>query len=313
MALAPRRRDGLAAGVTTPRHLWTLFEHVHAVTYFSLESAQAAEEAGYLGFWAGYVAQRAAPLGPVGPDVVTASFFGFSPSRVERVLPHAWEHAAPERALAARLAGVDRTLDRIWGAAVTGSREVAETADLLWEAAQACDTAGRVLAAANRVLPRPPQPHLALWQATTTLREHRGDGHTAALVAEGLGPVEAMLLPVAAGEADGEGLRRGRAWPDEAWDEARARLAERGWLSGTGLTDLGLTDEGRSARAAIEARTDRAARAPWDALGPERTARAAALLRPLVDRVVAADLVPELNPIGLPRPTSAPGPGPTGG
>ena len=38
---------------------------------------------------------------------------------------------------------------------------------------------GRPLFAANRDVDAPPDPVAALWQAATTLREHRGDGHVA--------------------------------------------------------------------------------------------------------------------------------------
>ena len=46
------------------RRLWKAAETVHAVTYFSEESMAAARDLGYRGFWMGYFAFRAAPLGP---------------------------------------------------------------------------------------------------------------------------------------------------------------------------------------------------------------------------------------------------------
>lgn len=282
----------------SPRRLWSRYERIHAVTYFADEAATEASRAGYRGFWMGYFAQRAAPLGASGPAVVTACFFGFHRSRVERALPDAWSFAGPERALAARLDGADRTLRRLWGDALIASRAVHEAAGLLWSAAQAADTAGRVLGAANQALSRPDPAHLALWQATTTLREHRGDGHLAALVAAGLGPLEAASIKVAAGEADGAGLRRGRGWPDEAWTTAQASLVDRGLLGATGA----LSDRGRHVHEDIERRTDAAAAAPWSALGPARTERVCELLDLLVAPIVTADVVPALNPIGVPLP-----------
>ncbi len=36
-----------------------------------------------------------------------------------------------------------------------------------------------------------------LWQAATVPREHRGDGHLAALLTAGLDPVEALASPAA--------------------------------------------------------------------------------------------------------------------
>ena len=123
----------------SPRHLWSRFERIHAVTYFADEAAAAATDAGYRGFWMGYFAQRAAPLGPVGPAVVTASFFGFHPGRVGRALPDAWAFAGPDRALECRLDGVDRSLRRLWGDRLIASDELRTAADLLWAAAQAAE------------------------------------------------------------------------------------------------------------------------------------------------------------------------------
>jgi len=287
--------------LTTARTLWSQYERIHAVTYFADEAAAAATATGYRGFWMGYFAQRAAPLGPVGPGVVTPCFYGFHRSRVERALPDAWAYAGPEAALAARLRGVDDTLRRLWGDRMVSSAQVEEAADLLWEAAQAAEVAGRVLGAANQALPRPEEPHLALWQATTTLREHRGDGHVATLVAFDVGPVEAALVKIGAGETDGASLRRGRGWPDEDWQAAEERLIDRGWLDGTGA----LSVAGKSAHREIEARTDAAAASPWQVLGPVRTSRVAELLTPLLVPILAAGLVPAHNPIGVPMPDAA--------
>ena len=63
----------------------------------------------------GYFAGRAAPLGAVGPDVVEAVFYNFSPSRVARALPDAWTFAPPSVALNARLVGSVAALERSAG------------------------------------------------------------------------------------------------------------------------------------------------------------------------------------------------------
>ena len=81
------------------RRMWLVGEPLHAVTYFAAESFAAWEAAGLHGFWRGYFATRAAPFGAVGPEVVTASFFNFAPSMVERALPSVWTMATPEDAL----------------------------------------------------------------------------------------------------------------------------------------------------------------------------------------------------------------------
>ena len=92
-----------AAGAA--RRMWTLLEPVHVVTYFTAEARAGFEQAGLRGFWRGYFAGRAAPLGPVGPALVTASFYNFAPAMVARALPGVWDLITPEDALAVRSAG----------------------------------------------------------------------------------------------------------------------------------------------------------------------------------------------------------------
>src|SRR5246127_173706 len=84
------------------RRLYDRFEPVHAVTYFAPEARAALDNLGYRGFWMGYFAARSAPLGQVAPEVVTAVFYNFAPSRVAKALPAAWEIAGPRLALRAR-------------------------------------------------------------------------------------------------------------------------------------------------------------------------------------------------------------------
>ena len=81
------------------RFMWTLFEPIHDVTYFSPQARAAFEAAGLRGFWRGYFAGRAAPLGPVPAAPVVAAFFSFAPHMVARALPDVWSRATPERTL----------------------------------------------------------------------------------------------------------------------------------------------------------------------------------------------------------------------
>ena len=78
------------------RQMWGLFEPVHTVTYFAPEALSAFEGAGLRGFWRGYFAGRAAPLGVIGAAPVTAAFFSFAPPMVARALPAVWELIAPD-------------------------------------------------------------------------------------------------------------------------------------------------------------------------------------------------------------------------
>src|SRR6266571_4394705 len=111
MEATPEMDDATAAA----RRMWRLFEPVHTVTYFAAEALDAFTGAGLRGFWRGYFAGRAAPLGPVGAAPVTASFFNFAPPMVARALPGVWELITPQDALAVRSAGAVAALRRLAG------------------------------------------------------------------------------------------------------------------------------------------------------------------------------------------------------
>src|SRR5688500_13849251 len=166
----------------------------------------------------GYFGMRAAPLGAASPELVTAVFYNFAPRMVSRALPDAWSVASPAAYLQVRLEGVDLALRRLLGDVSTP--EIVEAAALAREAALAVDVAGRPLAAANRALPWPVEPHLALWHACTILREARGDGHVAALVAHGVGPCQALALYAREHSLDPAYMRAARGWTVEEWSLA---------------------------------------------------------------------------------------------
>jgi hypothetical protein len=282
----------------TARRLWALGEPFHALSYFADEVRAAGEAVGLTGFWNGYFAFRAGPLGAVGADVVTATFYNFAPSFVAQRVPAVWETVTPAAALAARLTGIDGAVRRILGDDWPSSAEAEEAAGLARIAAEAVEPAGRPLAAANAGLPWPDAAHLVLWQALTTLREHRGDGHNAALLLRTVGGAGAHVLASAAGRTDREWLMRVRGWDEEAWAVAVAELADRGWLD----ADESLTAEGTAMVAVLEADTDRLALDPWRALGDTRCDRLAELLAPIRRAIVAGGSWPANNPIGAPEP-----------
>src|SRR4051812_28812783 len=147
------------------RRLWAVGEPYHALLYFSAECLGASTDIGLHGFWNGYFAARAAPLGAVGPEVVTATFYNFAPGFVARRVPGVWTATTPGAALQARLDGVHRAVRRVLGEQWRESAGAAEPAALVARAAAAVDISGRPLAAANRGLPVPAEPHLALWQS----------------------------------------------------------------------------------------------------------------------------------------------------
>jgi hypothetical protein len=279
------------------RRMWPAFETYHAHVYFVPEAAQAYRELGLKGGWMGYFASRSAALGPASAGLVTAVFFNFHPAMVARALPDAWALASPGEVLAARLRTADTALRRLIPEHV-GSAEEAEAAALAREAAEAPAVAGRPLFGALRSLPWPEEPHLQLWHACTLLREHRGDGHVAALTAAGLDGCEAHVTLTAGGTVPRPTLQENRKWSDEDWVAAEDRLRQRGWLDAGG----GLTDAGRAGRAEVESRTDALAEEPWRALGPERAARLLELLTPMARAINAAGGVPVPNPVGVPAP-----------
>ncbi|WP_327325425.1 hypothetical protein OG735_25195 [Streptomyces sp. NBC_01210] len=276
--------------------IWQLLECAHAPVYFAPETGPVYTDAGsgLKGFWMGYFASRAAALGAVPPEVVTAAFYNFAPARVARALPDAWDRCAPEMVLAARLEVADRSLRRLLGE-LADTPQVAEAADLACRAVESLPAAGRVLFSAHAALPVPEQPHLALWWAATALREFRGDGHVAALVTAGVDGCEANVITVALGLAPPE-QRLNRGWAEAEWQAAEARLRDRGVLAPDGT----LTAQGRRERDELEATTDRLARPLTEALEVDGVARLADCLRPLARRIVEAGGVPFPNAMGLP-------------
>lgn len=280
------------------RRLWELIEPIHAVTYFSAACQDAMTEVGMKGFWMGYFAARSAPFGAAAPALVEATFYNFSPTLVRRALPDAWARATPADVLTARSA-----------AAAIALRQLAPEADeyarralpLLESAAGAARCDGRPLAAANQALAAAADPVERLWQATTTLREHRGDGHVAALVAADLSGLEAhvLLSATVVGAATPERLQQARGWTPDQWDVAVDALRSRGLLDDGGAA----TAEGHLLRVGVEASTDDIAWQPYrDGLTDTGLDLLRTVLRPLATVVRQSGLIPFPNPIGLPDP-----------
>jgi hypothetical protein len=283
--------------MTRSRALWELFEPYHALTYFAPEARQAFEDVGLRGFWRGYFAGRAAPLGPVGAGVVTACFYGFHPAFVARALPAIWTTAGPDSGLTARLTGIDRAVHRLYPD-LLGSPVFAETSQLLRHSLEACQVAGRPLFSSNMDVEWPGEPHLALWHATTLAREHRGDGHVAALTANGVGPCEAHVLRLAADGSPLDTIQPYRGWSADDWAASIEQLRIRQWLDATG----NLTPRGRAVREEVEAATDRLASEPLAYLSEADHERLVAGLRLVTGRLVDAGEIPYPNPIGVPQP-----------
>jgi hypothetical protein len=273
------------------RALWTLFEPIHAVTYFSSQSREAFASVGLPRYWDGYFAGRAAPLGAVEGAPVVAIFSGFAPTLANRALPAAWSVASPDVVLEARSSGAAATLREF----APDEEAVARAAEKLADIAARVDTAGRPLAAANAALPNETDPYRLLWQSAGTLREHRGDGHVAALVTEDIAGITTLLLR-SGNDLDGETMRKARGWTEEEWMAEGDKLVARGLLS----SDRRLTASGVETINRVEDRTNELAIGPWAHLDDSELLDVARLLAPVSNAV--AGVFPYPNPIGMPVP-----------
>jgi len=255
------------------RRLGVLIDTLHAVVYFAPEPQAAYRELGLRGYWRGYFASRAAPLGPVGPHLVTALFGGFAPGMVARAIPQVWTVAAPEPVQAARLSGASAALQRLIG---DQDATVRAAAALTGACVEALPLPGRPMAAAQAGLNRPESALAALWHDCTVLREFRGDAHLAAVAIAGLVWPEPHLLQ--RNRVDPR-QREHRGWDEETWQRAAERV------------------RGRDLRE-VEAMTDTLAAPGFAVLGPAEQEELVRLLEPLA-RAAGAEL-PFPNAMSLP-------------
>ena len=182
-------------------------------------------------------------------------------------MPAVWDAASPEAVLAARLRAVDAH-------AAAAARRGGCRLRRRWPRPPSSRCApprrapgtARPLYAAHADLPVPERRTSRYWHAATLLREHRGDGHLAALLAAGLDPVEALVSHTATGKGMApQWVLATRGWTAgrlgrRAGPAARARTAGR-----RGRADRG----GRGLRAGVEDATDRLDLAPYEHLGAE--------------------------------------------
>lgn len=290
----------VSAGTVDPAEAARLagrLEPVHSMIYFAPEPGVELARLGITRSRDQYFAQRAAPMGAVGPGVVAATFFNFNPALVARSVPAVWSLATPADVVNSRLRAADAALRRLLGDQVSAPA-VTEAATLARTACEGATGEDRPLYAAHADLPWPDEPHLVLWHAVTLLREHRGDAHLHALVSAGLSGIEALVTHVATGKGfTVDFAQQSRGWSPEQWAEASAGLAERGLLHADGT----LTDAGAALRAEIEEHTTRMSLAPWRHLGAEGLARLAEVSRPLAQAVLPAFAVEGVFAPGSPR------------
>ncbi len=196
--------------------------------------------------------------------MVHAAFYNFADGEVARHIPQVWDTTTPEAAHAARERGCVAALRRILGELV-GTAGLARAAELLARASTSAPTEGRVMYAGLRALPMPEEPAARLWHAANMLREHRGDGHIVALMAEQVGGIEAHVLSALdLGIHPAESFGRIHHLPTATLAAVMDGLRERGLLDDSGR----LTAAGRATKSRIESLTDVLAEPPYDGLGP---------------------------------------------
>ncbi len=265
------------------RRLYQLVEPIHLVTYFSDEPTDALLALGLRNYWDGYFAGRAAPLGLVPAEVVHAVFYNFADGEVARHIPRVWDVATPQAALAAREQGSAAALRRILGG-LADAAGVARAADLAAKAATSAPTEGRPLYAALRALPVPADPVARLWHAATLLREHRGEGHIVALVAEGVGGTEAHVLHALSQDIPAEKFGRVHHLPSARLAAVVDGMRSRGLIEASGW----LSDAGRETKERIESLTDDLAAPAYDILTSAELDQLMANLEPISAALDAA-------------------------
>ena len=163
-------------GAGSARAVWRVLEPVHAVVYFAPDVKTAFADVGLSGFWRGYFASRAAPMGPVPSEVVIATFYNFHPDLVRWAMADTWARAEPAAVTAARVRLADRTLRQRLGDETLASPAVGEAAILARRVAEGASPLGRPLFAGYTTLDWPDEPHLALWHGAPASRNRRGSG-----------------------------------------------------------------------------------------------------------------------------------------
>jgi helix-turn-helix protein len=240
--------------------MFELLEPIATVT-FSAVVTKAFLALGMRDYWDGYFAGRAAPLGTAPAEVVHAVFYNFANGEVARHIPWVWGRTTPQEAIAVRERASATALRQTIGEHAD-SPGLVRIADLATRAALSAPPEGRALYAGLRALAVPEEPVARLWHAATLLREHRGDGHNATLLAHGIGGTEAHVLLALALGMRPEEFGRIHHLPKTALAAVVDGLRDRGLTNAAG----GFTDTGRETSERIEALTDELAAPAYDVL-----------------------------------------------
>lgn len=280
---------------TLARTAYETLEPYHVLAYFNphLKTESVPLRLSRAGM---YVGGRAAPLGRTSAATVAATFYNFNPA----LITFGWSEALStglDETDAGRTRAVDASLRDALGERVSDP-EITSVVGALRAGVVDARFEGRPLAAAWAAHPWPDEPHLQLWHAITVVREHRGDGHIAALVLADLSPVEALVLheaphpdPAIRRRTLGRSLLlTTRGWEDSDWESASQSLRSRGLLDADGA----MTAAGAELYDRVERETDAAAAGLWAGVPEaEETLRRA---RPFVKAVIDVGYLPGTRP-----------------
>ena len=266
------------------RRMFELVEPIGVIPYSADEPNEAMFALGFTRYWDTYFAGRAAPLGSSVPaDVVHALFYNFAPGEVARHIPQVWSTTTPEAAIAARQEGCVKALRRILGDLVE-TPDFVRAGELLTTAATSASLDGRPMYAALRALPVPEEPVARLFHAASLLREHRGDGHIAALMTEGIGGLEAHVLLALDLGIPAPAFGRIHHLPATQLTDLVDLMKARGLIE----DESTFTAEGRRVKDRVEALTDDLAVAPYEVLDPADLDELVGLLAPIARELTAA-------------------------
>jgi hypothetical protein len=265
------------------RRMFELVEPIGVIPYSADEPNEAMFALGFTNYWDTYFAGRAAPLGLAPAEVVDALFYNFAPGEVARHIPKVWRTTTPEVAIAARQMGCVKALRRILGDHVD-TPAFARAADLLLEAATSAPFEGRPMYAALRAVPIPDDVVARLFHAASLLREHRGDGHIAALMIEGVGGLEAHVFFALDIGMPAESFGRIHHLPAAQLAAVIDGMRDRGLIGDDGW----LSEPGCAVKQRVEALTDDLAAKPYERLEPDELDELMATLEPLAALLLAA-------------------------
>jgi hypothetical protein len=265
------------------RRMFELVEPIGVIPYSADEPNDAMFALGFTNYWDTYFAGRAAPLGLATAEVVDALFYNFAPGEVARHIPKVWQTTTPEAAIGARQSGCVKALRRILGESVD-SPAFARGTELLMKAATTAPCEGRPMYAALRGIAMPDDVVARLFHAASLLREHRGDGHIAALMVEDVGGLEAHVLLALSMDMPAEKFGRIHHLPAPQLADVLGGMRDRGLIGADGW----LSEQGRGVKQRVESLTDDLAAKPYEILEPSEIEELTAILEPLATQLLAA-------------------------